>query len=645
MTRYFTPGLISFVCLVCTPPLAASPAAYRLVDFELPPKDETRLKKLPSKVMPLSELNAYLTATTRKVESAFPAEEKKLAEFLLGKTPPAKKADLAAMAAGLWLTADYPSALILMGRAALLDPTPDNLNNYAALLVMAGGEHLALPILQRLNQDFPNNSTVLNNLGQAWFGLGHHASAKTHLDAAVKLHPTHPQANVTKAVIEKKNGNTAAAVESLQKAILQAYSRDKEAMLKSLGQEGSRKRFKQKKHITEAALGLDKWMEAVPKFPKSHGEISTLRAKWEEFNARVDAGIIEAQAKLAKASALMMEEAQRPAKKKAKNRLRYDLSPMARHLVRYYESDDSDRASDPEYVPNRLEKINEPALKFTLKKQEIDKKFYDAKPGAKCGPLKAAVDQYLTETNTILEETFNTYMNSVLRQQKNRAYAAQFSTGDPLETQLAVENIKYEFLLQLRTVQPALNFPTTELHEGSQCPVTILPAKPSQLPEFDDLKCDRHVSFSIPLIGSSKMTCTKAEVHFDPLLLPFEAHIYENLSSGEYTAASASIGMGAVKVSGAADLQKGTGKLEAGYSKTVGEGYLGPIPLEASANVTIGVEVSARGISDVGVSTGVEAKAGNSAGSVSVEAGARWGVNAGGASDVKAGFGGALSRL
>jgi hypothetical protein len=103
--------------------------------------------------------------------------------------------------------------------------------------------------------------------------------------------------------------------------------------------------------------------------------------------------------------------------------------------------------------------------------------------------------------------------------------------------------------------------------------------------------------------------------------------------------------MGVVKLSGSADMTKGTGKLEAGYSKTVGEGYLGPIPLEASAGATVGVEISNRGISDVNVGGGVEAKAGNTAGSVSVEAGARWGINAGGASEVKAGFGGAISKL
>lgn len=191
--------------------------SYRLQDFQVPKQDPARIAKLPKKAMSSAELKTYLAASTKKVEAVLPAERKKMAGVLIQKA--GGPAELAATANGLWLAGNYAGALMVMGRACVQDPNPDNLNNYAAFLVMLGGEQLALPILQKLDQDFPNNSTVLNNMGQAWFGLGNMSTAKTYLDRALKANPEHPQANLTKAVIEKRAGNEAAAIDALRRSL------------------------------------------------------------------------------------------------------------------------------------------------------------------------------------------------------------------------------------------------------------------------------------------------------------------------------------------------------------------------------------------------------------------------------------------
>ena len=67
----------------------------------------------------------------------------------------------------------WEKALFIMGKVCIDDVTDaDNLNNYAAFLVMTGGEQAAIPILEYLDEKYPDNSTIKNNLGQAWFGLG-----------------------------------------------------------------------------------------------------------------------------------------------------------------------------------------------------------------------------------------------------------------------------------------------------------------------------------------------------------------------------------------------------------------------------------------------------------------------------------------
>src|SRR5690606_32110633 len=111
------------------------------------------------------------------------------------------------MAVGLWMAGQPQLALLTLGRICAGDAgNTDNLSNYSALLSMQGAEHLAIPILNNLHQKFPKNSTMLNNLGQAWFGLGEIGKAENYLDSAIRIYAYHPQANLTKSLIEESKG-------------------------------------------------------------------------------------------------------------------------------------------------------------------------------------------------------------------------------------------------------------------------------------------------------------------------------------------------------------------------------------------------------------------------------------------------------
>src|SRR5690606_28512470 len=89
------------------------------------------------------------------------------------KTKSANLQQAGNMAIGYWISGQPELTLFLLSKICMEDVAqPDNLCNYAAALTMLGGEQLAIPILQNLNSKFRKNSSILNNLGQAWFGLG-----------------------------------------------------------------------------------------------------------------------------------------------------------------------------------------------------------------------------------------------------------------------------------------------------------------------------------------------------------------------------------------------------------------------------------------------------------------------------------------
>jgi len=635
-------GLLCLLFVFQATPLFAS----NLTDFEVPDKDTARIGRLPKKLMSSAELAAYLASITVKVEATLPADDKKMAAAMISKGG-TNKGVLAAMANAMWLNANYASAVMLMGRACLQDPNPDNLNNYAAFLTMIGGEQLALPILQKLNQDFPNNSTILNNLGQAWFGLGDLATAKTYLDSAARIYAYHPQANLTKAVIENNNGNKAAAVESLKRSIKKGYSPSKEAMLAELGYKVSGKDLQHQMHVSEGALGFDRWMEIVPKFPKNLGELAALKGQWEAFYRQVAQASKELTAKNNRAVQQLREEAFN-SKKSGRRGVHINLSPKMRHVVKYYQdnnagSKSTTNAENPEFLVDLMNQTTVFNQAYIEEGQKIAKKFYGSPPGADCGAWTAAANKHLQDINTHFENGFKQHMAVVIRRLKNEAYGVQFSTSDQLERDVATNLIKQDFFTHLLIVQPYVDIDSKFL--GGSCPVVMQTAKPRKLPDFDDVNCKENVGFSIPMIGSYKFACSHAEIHFDPLMLPFQANFTKNANTDEYLTGSIGVGVGPVAIKGSADLEKGSGKFEAGYSKEIDKGYLGPLPLEASASATVGIEFDESGISDVVISAAVEGKAGNDAGSVSVDTGARYGVNSGASSGSNASIGGAISKL
>jgi len=224
------------------PPMAENIEQQQNDDLVIPKRDETRISSLTKKTLTEAELIPFIKNVNTGVANLIPAAEKTEALNIYNETKAKYKttAIVANAATGCWMLGHWEKALFIIGKACSDDPTDaDNLNNYASFLIMTGGEQAAIPILEYLNSKYLNNSTILNNLGQAWFGLGDTEKAKKYLDAATELCPNHSMANSTLAKIfsggSGSESNKTKAISYLKASLKASYDPEKEADLAKLG--------------------------------------------------------------------------------------------------------------------------------------------------------------------------------------------------------------------------------------------------------------------------------------------------------------------------------------------------------------------------------------------------------------------------
>lgn len=201
-------------------------------------KDIKRINSIPKQPLNNANLPAQISKTNAFVYSRMDPAMQVLAEkFYKQSLVKGRSAlELGNTAAGFWAAGYQAVAIYMMSKASVVDPTHgNNLNNYASMLSMNGAEEYAIPLLNYLNAKYPSNSTILNNLGQAWFGLGELDSAGLYLKKAIRLYAYHPQANLTQSIIEESKGDKVAAVESVKRSIRHYYSVAKENRLRKLG--------------------------------------------------------------------------------------------------------------------------------------------------------------------------------------------------------------------------------------------------------------------------------------------------------------------------------------------------------------------------------------------------------------------------
>ncbi len=541
---------------------------------EIPMRDTVRINSLPKKVLSDDELVLFVKKVHTEVEKTISAAEKTKAQQLLNELKTKDKSPYvsANLAAECWLAGAGSMGLYLMGKACIEDiSNTDNLNNYAAFLTMKGGEHAAIPILENLHKKFPSNSTILNNLGQAWYGLGEMNYANQYLDSTIHIYNMHAEANETKSEIENSEGKTQESIKSLKRSIKENYTPEKEARLTELGGKLEYEDITFKYPPGKAdVLGIEKFMFIIPGYPFEGGvsaEIS--RMEWQGFRENVFAAqekIKEEKKQIkARVDAYNQRLIANPLLLKPYNNPIYITASRKRTLLIEWAT----------YKALEIDtKIMEAGDSVSKWKEEYNKSIQNI---SDCGARKGLATSFLTKANTLWQQRNSELMTFQKEMLNAEAKLSLYANTDRSLYELEMANIKENFLGYLGNLGcefevGCLPTPTQNQHSGKL------------LPDFDETNCqyktDLNMYFTKINVECNKMT-TDIEVG------PFKGSLEENLATGKY---------------------KGKAELEQSFGKD--EIKLGPLEAGAELAGKVGVEFTEQGIQDVYVEGTAEIEAG-----------------------------------
>ena len=590
----------------------------------VPQKDGARIATISKTALTNAALPGFLSETNKKVVMLLkqPSQAKGEEIYQLIKAEHNSAAEIGNTAAGLWVMGRAELAIYLIGKACVADPAnTDNLNNYAAMLSMSGAEQLAIPILDNLNKRFPDNSTILNNIGQAWFGLGDMDEADKFLDKTIRICAAHPQANFTKSFILESNGNMQGAVEAAVASTKAAYSQEKESRLSKLGYNLKSDDVHWDKPMPQDPLGLEKFR--WPAFPMSAETSKGLENEWDAFKE----SCAEELTKLESQEVDLMEVAKTVSQMRTKQLLEAGskgqnaslfppLAPKAFVKLKYL-VDDSDghiaftTAKKTEAILQAntdLDNLfNSYSNQIAALNEMYGKLFGEGKKNPfkeACNEFNGATSNYLSAANSLLERTQIDYLNFLRRRLNDQIYYDQYTKWP--------EEFEVEKVLAKEKWLSSISGMTVKFMDISNYCFASEEVKPGKflLSEFDDVHCEYHSEFKSP-VGSINIDCSRMTTKLDlkVLKLGLKQDMNKETFGDQFMSCSVEVGASA----------------SAGVN-------LGPLKAEASVGGSLGVEIDRTGITDVivkgsaGVSAGTDiisggSKAGVGVSDLSVEAG------------------------
>ncbi|MFT3843820.1 MAG: hypothetical protein QM725_02115 [Lacibacter sp.] len=587
---------------------------------EIPPKDAARILIANNNTVNSSNLIAYLQKVNIEVQKHFTKEEltqNEEAYQLILKKLQGNKTALSNSAVMLWTMGKYKAALYFFIKLAAQN-TDDNLvNNYASFLTMAGAEEWAIPLLNYLDKKYPLNSTILNNLGQAWFGLGDVVNAEKYLRNAIIRFPKHPQANFTQALIEESKGNKDKAVELLKKSIEGNYSAEKENKLRKLNYKLSPAdlKFSKKFKPDTDPLGLHKFK--TPAIPRSYDELVAVEQEWIHFHKQVNEKSIELSKRRSQLIAPKQEKFIKDAQQYMNNsNMKTDdkeIHPAFYHQAKImidamYKDGGiafrlkSSKKAYEDYIKAELKQI---VTAYNLELKKIEEKSQNISANTKreggdesetlCNERKALITKYLQKIAPKLEELHNTYLKALKLMLTEDAFWKQYAQF-PDEFERTKADYKIQFLNALNLSIP------NEFKTISYCNTNNDELGNYNLADFDEFNCKDSSTLNLGW-GKIKTKCNDVTTNLKIDILGlklFEAEMKQNHSQVKdwnqewwETAADSFV----------------TLTIEAGPSESIGIDK-GPLKLEVELEGSLVLEIGRKGITDVGVKAGANIEAG-----------------------------------
>ncbi|MBL9215671.1 MAG: tetratricopeptide repeat protein [Opitutaceae bacterium] len=574
-------------------------------------------------------------------------EARKLAEEIHRTLAPTHSpAEIGNTAVGLWMVGRLQVALHLMGKAVAADPAnPDNQCNYAAMLTMSGGAELAIPLLEKLAQRYPQNSTVLNNLGQAYYQAGQEDEAEPQLARALAVAPAHPQAAATAAQIARAKGNTDQAAALAKQAVQRSLSRDKLNDLRKLRAKLTLDDLKAYRPADPDPLGLKAFTH--PEFPRTAAEEARTRREWKAFYAdlasrteavmkqrhalaapRQAAAAAQAQAALAQLQSGQMPTAQGPSAANTTRTSAFSLStgtPDA-DSAKSAEKTIRPRARRAELMLKLLREDNGAKFRLQQAKQALDARTAQVRQLIRteygpaydkiekrqahqvgeglanqsfCDEFTSLADRYLAQWSDQRAELFDAYLHQLRLKLSEEVYWKQFVQSKD-DFRLTVLDAQIEWLAAYHATGVSTDGTIRDdrgmipLQVDEECLRQKSAPRNLRLAHFNDVHCQYHSELNLG-IGSIVTDCDKMV---------------------------STLGVGPVQLGLSQDMAQGTDfvdsfvscNVEISAGKSAGVD-VGPISVEVGAEGGLGVEIGRDGIQDIYVTGKVEATVADAVGS------------------------------
>jgi hypothetical protein len=257
-------------------------------EFGVPSKNSTLIGAIPSITLTATTMGGYIKSLNDYIEKGIPEDAKTMGQhvYTYCKTNKYTTEATGNEAVGFWMIGRPDIAVYIMGRACSDNASdPDLLSNFAAMLSMGGAPHRALPLLEYLNKQYPDNTTIINNLGQAWYYLGEMDKANAQLGKVVRAFAYHPQANYTLCLIQQSKGENAKAIESMKNSLRYSFSNDKINMLRKLGYKVKASDMRIPFRPDPNPLGLRNFTR--PDVPTDYTSEVKLKADWDAFQKQI----------------------------------------------------------------------------------------------------------------------------------------------------------------------------------------------------------------------------------------------------------------------------------------------------------------------------------------------------------------------
>lgn len=562
--------------------------------FGVPSKNAVLIAAIPQITLTAATVPDYIKSLNDYVEKGIENDAKSFGQQVYNSFK-ANKYDAAAIgnaAIGYWASGQLEIAVYMMGRACADNATDaDLLSNFSAMLSMGGAAHRAIPLLEYLSKQYPDNTTILNNLGQAWFCLGETDKANIPLEKVVKAFAYHPQANYTQCLIQQSKGNTPKAIEKMKNSLAYSYSLDKVNMLRKMGYKIKGSDMRIPFRPDPNPLGLRNFIR--PDVPISYETELKLIADWDTFQKQCYEKGMSLAKELVPYQQAAVKKAQQAYNQFQKNNVNglKTASPSPENIYRKTAEINLEEMNKDGGLGYRLKKAKmqvDELIKDFQAKDEAQRKIIEqqnsiiadketelSKKGENIGYDNCKVQEKYSEWvytnyNKPLEKAYQNYLHQLYLKITEELYWEQF-TMDEAAFEVAKIAAKKEWLASISNTR----YITTKKY--GDCKKQENKDSRYKLADFDDMHC-KYISTLDLKVWKQTFACGRSSIEFDAGRLSGNLNFkFDN--------------------NGISQFEKGT--IEATVIDKSIAANKGPLQVGASVKAGVGIEFTNRGVEDV----------------------------------------------